>query len=259
MVNSGFLDELNMILATDFYQLTMGAAYYQENLEKLNGIEDDMALFDLFIRKLPKNRNYLIFAGLEQVIHYLQNAKFTERTIKFLKARDEFRNIDSDFFDSYLPKFRFNLDVWSLKEGTFFFANEPVMRIQGPMLHAQLAETFILNVINYQTIVASKASRIKNVATDKILLEFGTRRSHSPLAGVYAARASFIAGFNGTSNVIADLELGIKSSGTMAHSFVQRFDNEEEAFDFYYKIYGKNSILLIDTYDTEKAAKIAFN
>ena len=257
MVNSGFLDELNMILATDFYQLTMGAAYYQENLEKLNGIEDDMALFDLFIRKLPKNRNYMIFAGLEQVIHYLQNAKFTERTIKFLKARDEFRNIDSDFFDSYLPKFRFNLDVWSLKEGTFFFANEPVMRIQGPMLHAQLAETFILNVINYQTIVASKASRIKNVATDKILLEFGTRRSHSPLAGVYAARASFIAGFNGTSNVIADLELGIKSSGTMAHSFVQRFDNEEEAFDFYYKIYGKNSILLIDTYDTEKAAKIA--
>jgi nicotinate phosphoribosyltransferase len=257
MVNSGFLDEINMILATDFYQLTMGAAYYQENLEKLNRMEDDVAVFDLFIRKLPKNRNYMIFAGLEQVIHYLQNAKFTEKTIEFLRGREEFKNINRDFFDDYLPNFKFNLDVWSLKEGTFFFANEPVMRIQGPMLQAQLAETFILNVINYQTLIASKASRIKNVAPNKILLEFGTRRSHSPLAGVYAARASFIAGFNGTSNVIADLELGIKSSGTMAHSFVQRFDNEEDAFDFYYKIYGKNSILLIDTYDTEKAAKIA--
>ena len=257
MANSGFLNELNMILATDFYQLTMGAAYYQENLEKLNEMEDDIAVFDLFIRKLPKNRNYLIFAGLEQVIHYLQNARFTESTIEFLRSREEFRNINRDFFDAYLPKFKFNLDVWSLKEGTFFFANEPVMRFQGPMLQAQLAETFILNVINYQTLVASKASRIKNIAPNKVLLEFGTRRSHSPLAGVYAARASFIAGFNGTSNVLADLELGINSSGTMAHSFVQRFDNEEEAFDLYFKIYGKNSILLIDTYDTEKAAKKA--
>ena len=257
MANSGFLNELNMILATDFYQLTMGAAYYQENLETLNGMEDDIAVFDLFIRKLPKNRNYLIFAGLEQVIHYLQNARFTKRTIEFLRSKEEFRNINRDFFDAYLPKFKFNLDVWSLKEGTFFFANEPVMRVQGPMFQAQLAETFILNVINYQTLVASKASRIKNVAPNKVLLEFGTRRSHSPLAGVYAARASFIAGFNGTSNVMADLELGIKSSGTMAHSFVQRFDSEEEAFDLYFKIYGKNSILLIDTYDTEKAAKKA--
>jgi nicotinate phosphoribosyltransferase len=257
MVSSGFLDEINMILATDFYQLTMGAAYYQENVEKLNGVEDDIAVFDLFIRKLPKNRNYMIFAGLEQVIYYLQNARFTEKTIEFLRAREEFRNIDCDFFDVYLPNFKFNLDLWSLKEGTFFFANEPVIRVQGPMFHAQLAETYILNVINYQTLVASKASRIKNIASDKVLLEFGTRRSHSPLAGVYAARASFIAGFNGTSNVIADLELGIKSSGTMAHSFVQRFDKEEDAFDFYYKIYGENSILLIDTYDTEKAAKLA--
>ena len=139
MANSGFLNELNMILATDFYQLTMGAAYYQENLEKLNEMEDDIAVFDLFIRKLPKNRNYLIFAGLEQVIHYLQNARFTESTIEFLRSREEFRNINRDFFDAYLPKFKFNLDVWSLKEGTFFFANEPVMRFQGPMLQAQLA------------------------------------------------------------------------------------------------------------------------
>jgi nicotinate phosphoribosyltransferase len=129
------------------------------------------------------------------------------------------------------------------------------MKIQGPMFHAQLAETYILNVINYQTIVASKASRIKNIAQQKTLLEFGTRRSHSPLAGVYAARASYVAGFNGTSNVIADIELGINSSGTMAHSFVQRFDNEMESFDVYTNIYGHNSILLIDTYDTEQAAK----
>jgi nicotinate phosphoribosyltransferase len=252
---SGFINEENLILGTDFYELTMGAAYYQYNLDNNIKEENDIAVFDLFIRKYPKNRNYLIFAGLEQVVHYLQNARFTKKTIEFLKNKDVFKQIDRSFFKDYLPNFRFKLDVWAMKEGNFFFPNEPIMRIQGPMFHAQLAETYILNVINYQTLVASKASRIRNVANDKILLEFGTRRSHSPLAGVYAARASYIAGFNGTSNVIADIELGILSSGTMAHSFVQRFDGEMESFDVYNDIYGENSILLIDTYDTEEAAK----
>ncbi len=252
---SGFINEQNLILSTDFYELTMGAAYYQYNLDNNIKEEDAIAVFELFVRQLPKNRNYLIFAGLEQVIHYLQNARFSEKTIEFLRKKDVFKKIDSSFFDDYLPKFKFKLDVWAMREGNFFFPNEPIMKIQGPMFHAQLAETYILNVINYQTIVASKASRIKNVAQDKTLLEFGTRRSHSPLAGVYAARASYIAGFNGTSNVIADIELGINSSGTMAHSFVQRFDNEMESFDVYTNIYGENSILLIDTYDTEQAAK----
>lgn len=252
---SGFINDINMILSTDFYQLTMGAAYYQDNLENSRNDENDIAVFDLFIRKYPKNRNYLIFAGLEQAIYYLKNAKFTVKTINFLRQKEVFKNIDSSFFDDYLPNFKFKLDVWAMKEGNFFFPQEPVMRVQGPMFHAQLAESYLLNIINYQTIVASKASRIKNVALDKVLLEFGTRRSHSPLAGVYAARASYIAGFNGTSNVIANLELDINSSGTMAHSFVQRFNDEEESFDLYYKIYGKNSILLIDTYNTEKAAK----
>jgi len=255
--NSVLINDANLILATDFYQLTMGAAYYQYNLENNRDENENIAVFELFIRKYPKNRNYLIFAGLEQVIHYLLNARFSNNTINFLKSKDVFKNIDPSFFEEYLPNFKFKLDVWSMKEGTYFFPDEPIMRIQGPMFHAQLAETYILNVINYQTIVASKASRIRNIAPDKILLEFGTRRSHSPLAGVYAARASYIAGFDGTSNVIADLELGINSSGTMAHSFVQKFDTEEEAFDVYYNIYGKNSILLIDTYDTEKAAKNA--
>ena len=244
-----------MILATDFYQLTMSAAYFQDNLEKHLQDDNDTAVFDLFVRKYPRNRNYLIFAGLEQLIHYLQNARFTEPTIDFLRKKEVFRNVDRKFFEQYLPKFKFELDIWAIKEGNFFFPNEPVMIIQGPMIQAQLAETYLLNVINYQTIVASKASRIKNTAPDKVLLEFGTRRSHGPLAGVYAARASYIAGFDGTSNVIADFELGIPSSGTMAHSFVQRFDNEMDSFENYYKIYGKDSILLIDTYDTEKAAK----
>ena len=251
---SGFINEQNLILSTDFYELTMGAAYYQYNLDNNIKEEDDIAIFELFVRQLPKNRNYLIFAGLEQVIHYLQNARFSERTIEFLRKKDVFKKIDSSFFDYYLPKFKFKLDVWAMREGNVFFPNEPIMKIQGPMFHAQLAETYILNIINYQTIVASKASRIKNVAQDKTLLEFGTRRSHSPLAGVYAARASYIAGFNGTSNVIADIELGINSSGTMAHSFVQRFNNEMESFDVYNDIYGDNSIFLIDTYDTEQAA-----
>jgi len=255
VTNSGFINDINMILATDFYQLTMGAAYYQYNLENNINETDDIATFELFIRKFPKNRNYLIFAGLEQAIHYLQNARFTERTIEFLRNKAVFKNIDPSFFDEYLPDFKFNVDVWAMREGNFFFPNEPILRVQGPLFHAQIAETFLLNVINYQTLVASKASRIKNIAQDKILLEFGTRRSHGPLAGVYAARASYIAGFNATSNVVADLEFGINSTGTMAHSFVQKFDNEEDSFELYYKFYRENSILLIDTYDTEKGAE----
>jgi len=254
-MNSGFINDMNMILATDFYQLTMSAAYYQYNLDNNINEKDDYATFELFIRKFPKNRNYLIFAGLEQAIYYLLNARFTEKTIEFLRKKQVFRNIDLSFFEEYLPNFKFNLDVWAMKEGNFFFPNEPVIRIHGPMIHAQLAETYLLNVINFQTLIASKASRIKNIAPDKVLLEFGTRRSHSPLAGVYAARASYIAGFNGTSNVIVDIELGINSTGTMAHSFVQKFENEADSFDLYHKIYGENTILLIDTYDTEIGAK----
>lgn len=254
-LSSGYVTDENMILSTDFYQLTMSAAYYQYNLENIIKEEDDIATFELFIRKFPKNRNYLIFAGLEQAIYYLLNAKFTKRTIDFLRNKPVFKKIDSRFFDEYLPHFKFNLDIWAMEEGNYFFPNEPIMRIQGPTIHAQLAETYLLNVINYQTLVASKASRIRNVAPDKVLLEFGTRRSHSPLAGVYAARASYIAGFNGTSNVVADIELGINSTGTMAHSFVQKFDKEIDSFKTYFDIYDENSILLIDTYDTEKAAE----
>ena len=254
-ISSGFIDDTNVILSTDFYQLTMTAAYYQYNLENNIDDKDDIAVFELFIRKFPKSRNYLIFAGLEQAIHYLQNARFTEKTIHFLRNKPVFKKIDSSFFDDYLPNFKFNVDLWAMKEGNFFFPNEPIVRVKGPMINAQLAETYLLNVINYQTLVASKASRIKNLAPDKELLEFGTRRSHSPLAGVYAARASYIAGFNGTSNVIADMELGINSTGTMAHSFVQKFDKEIDSFNTYFNIYGENSILLIDTYDTEKGAE----
>lgn len=254
---SGFINNNNMILATDFYQLTMGAAYYQYNLENEVNEEDNRATFELFIRKFPRNRNYLIYAGLEQVVYYLLNARFSENIIEFLRQKPVFKNIDSSFFDVYLPNFKFDVDVWSMKEGNFFFPYEPVLRVQGPLFNAQIAETYLLNVINFQTLVASKASRIRTVAGNKVLLEFGTRRSHTPLAGVYAARASYIAGFNGTSNVIADLEFGINSTGTMAHSFVQKFKNEADSFDSYYKIYGEDSILLIDTYDTEKGAQKA--
>lgn len=253
--SSGYVNDENMILSTDFYQLTMTAAFFQYNLENNIKEEDDIATFELFIRKFPKNRNYLIFAGLEQAVYFLLNARFTKRTIDFLRNKPVFKKIDSSFFDEYLPNFKFNLNVWSMEEGNYFFPNEPIMRIQGPIIHAQIAETYLLNVINYQTLVASKASRIRNIAPDKVLLEFGTRRSHSPLAGVYAARASYIAGFNGTSNVVADIELGINSTGTMAHSFVQKFDKEIDSFKTYFDIYDENSILLIDTYDTEKGAE----
>ncbi|KKL97845.1 hypothetical protein LCGC14_1830360 [marine sediment metagenome] len=256
-LNSGFLDDGNMILSTDFYQITMAAAYFQYNLENNIKERDDIATFELFVRKFPKNRNYLIYAGLEQAIYYLLNARFTKKTIEFLRKKPVFKKIDSSFFNEYLPTFNFNLDVWSMQEGNFFFPNEPIMRIKGPIIHAQLAETYLLNVINFQTLVASKASRIRNIAPNKTLLEFGTRRSHSPLAGVYAARASYIAGFNGTSNVIADLELGINSTGTMAHSFVQKFDTEFDSFKVYFDLYDEDSILLIDTYDTENGAELS--
>jgi len=230
----------------------MSAGYFQYNLENSIDDQNDISTFEVFVRKLPRNRNYLIFAGLEQVIHYLQNARFNERTIEYFRSREDFKNINPKFFDEYLPNFKFDLDVRSIPEGQFFFPNEPIMRIEGPTIQAQLAETYILNVITYQTAVASKASRIRNVSGNRIILDFGTRRSHSPLAGVYAARASYIAGLNGTSNCVADLELGIRASGTMAHSWVQRFADELESFKVFYKIYGKNSILLIDTYDIKK-------
>ena len=253
--NSGFVNDHNMILATDFYQLTMGAAYYQYNLENDVNEEENIATFELFIRKFPRNRNYLIYAGLEQAVYYLLNARFSESIIEFLRQKSVFKNIDSRYFDEFLPNFKFKVDVWSMKEGNFFFPNEPILRVCGPLFDTQIAETYLLNIINFQTLIASKASRIRNIAHDKVLLDFGTRRSHSPLAGVYAARASYIAGFDGTSNVVADLELDINSTGTMAHSFVQKFENEADSFDSYYKIYGEDSILLIDTYDTESGAQ----
>ena len=140
---SGFINNQNLILSTDFYELTMGAAYYQYNLDNNIKEKDDIAVFDLFIRTYPKNRNYLIFAGLEQVIHYLQNARFTEKTIEFLRKKEVFNKIDSSFFDDYLPNFKFKLDIWAMREGNFFFPNEPIMKVQGPMFHAQLAETYI--------------------------------------------------------------------------------------------------------------------
>ncbi|MBY9007658.1 MAG: nicotinate phosphoribosyltransferase [Candidatus Lokiarchaeota archaeon] len=252
---SGFITDRNLILGLDLYQLTMGAAYYQYNLENSIEEKDDIAVFEYFVRRFPKNRNYLIFAGLEQLIFYLQKARFSEEIITYLRNKEIFQKIDSSFFDDYLPNFKFKIDVFSIKEGTFFFPNEPIIRVQGPIFHAQLVETFLLNVINFQIIIASKASRIKNISQNKTLLEFGTRRAHSPLAGIYAARASYIAGFDGTSNVIADFELGIRSVGTMAHSYVQKFEQEIESFKTYYDIYKENTVLLIDTYNIEKAAK----
>jgi nicotinate phosphoribosyltransferase len=260
--NAAVIDNSNMILSTDFYQLTMIAAYYQFNLENEISQNEDISVFELFVRHLPENRNYMIFAGLEQIIYFLQNAKFTKKTIEYLKNREDFRNIDDSFFEEFLPNFEFKLDVWGMPEGQVFFPNEPVLRVKGPSIQAQIIETYIISVMNYQTLVASKASRIRNIAPNKLLLEFGTRRGHSPQAGIFAARASYIGGFDGTSNVTADLELGINASGTMAHSFVQKY-GEMESFEIYYDYYEEDTILLIDTYDigrgAEKASKFGNN
>ncbi|MBN1214611.1 MAG: nicotinate phosphoribosyltransferase [Candidatus Lokiarchaeota archaeon] len=253
---SGFITDKNLMLGLDLYELTMSAAYYQYNLKNNIKEKDDIAVFEYYVRKFPDNRNYLIFAGLEQIIHFIQNAKFTDEIISFLKKKKIFQRIDSSFFEEYLPNFKFKLDIFSIKEGDFFFPNEPIIRIHGPIIHAQLIETYLLSTINFQTMIASKASRIKNISKKKILFEFGTRRAHSLLAGIYTARASYISGFDATSNVIADFELGISSVGTMAHSYVQRFMQEIDSFKSYYDIYKENSVLLIDTYDIERAAQL---
>lgn len=251
-----------MILSTDFYQLSMCAAYYQYNLEHNIKEEEDIAVFELFVRKLPKNRNFLVFSGLEQLIYYIQKARFTQSTIEYIRKHSMFQKIDERFFEEYLPNFKFNIDMWAMKEGTFFFPNEPIVRIKGPTFHAQLIETYIISVINYQTIIASKAARVRAASKDKLILEFGTRRAHSPQAGIFAARASYIAGFDGTSNVAADLELGIEASGTMAHSFVEKY-GEMNSFEIFYDYYGDKTIQLIDTYDikqgTLKATKFNNN
>jgi nicotinate phosphoribosyltransferase len=244
-----FLKEENMSLFTDFYELTMCASYFDNK-------KFEPATFDLFIRRLPENRSYFLFAGLEQVLLFLKNVKFTKEHLAYLKKQ----GFKSQFLD-YLRNFRFTGDVWAVPEGTVAFPCEPLIRVTAPIIEAQLVETFLLNTVNLQTTIATKASRVVNAAKGKSVIEFGLRREHGIDAGMKVARCSYIAGCQGTSNVLAGLSYGIPVFGTMAHSFVMSYEKEIDAFRAFAKTFPNKSTLLIDTYDdiagAEKAATVA--
>ncbi len=235
---------------TDLYQLTMMAGYLA------NGMADEPASFELFVRKLPPNRNYLVFAGLEQAIGDLLHLAFSEEQVEGIRRLPAFAHVDPAFFD-WLRRLRFGGDLWAIPEGTIVFPGESLLRVTAPLAQAQWVETFLLASLSYPTLVASKAARVVSAARGRTLIDFGARRGHGPHSGFLAARSSYLAGFAATSHVEAALRLGIPASGTMAHSWVQSFDTEEEAFDAYARIFPGSTTLLIDTYDTLEGARRA--
>ena len=242
-LNPLFPTQETLGINTDLYELTMAAAYFEA------GRMADRGTFELFTRRLPQTRSFLIAAGLEQALHFIQNVRFTESTLQYLKQLDLFKSINSAFFD-YLRNFHFSGDIHALPEGTIFFSNEPILQVTAPIIEAQLLETYLMSTLNFQSMVASKAARMTLSAKGKSIVDFGSRRAHGPQAGVLAARAAFIGGCAGTSNVLAGYEMGIPVFGTMAHSFVQFFDQETEAFQRFWDVFGEDSTLLVDTYDT---------
>ena len=238
---------------TDLYQLTMMAGY------AATGLDGSRATFELFVRRLPRGRAYLVFAGLEQAIGDLLRLAFSREQAEALRALPAFAGIDPAWFDA-LPDLRFRGDVWAAPEGTVVFAGEPLLRVEAALPEAQWVETFLLASLGYPTLVASKAARIVEAAADRPCHDFGLRRGHGPHAGMLCARASYLAGFEGTSNVEAALRLGIPCVGTMAHSWVQAFGDETVAFAAFARVFPGATTLLVDTFDTptgiRKAAAI---
>jgi nicotinate phosphoribosyltransferase len=245
----GFQNEENMGLFTDLYELTMCASYFDNK-------KFEPATFDLFIRRLPPGRSYFLFVGLEQVLNYLESIRFTDEHIAFLRGEGF-----EEKFLAYLRSFRFTGEVWAVPEGSVVFPNEPLVRVTAPIIEAQLVETFLLNTVNLQTMIATKASRVVQAAKGRSVIEFGLRREHGVDAGMKVARSSYIAGCQGTSNVLAGLAYGIPVFGTMAHSFIMSYEKEIDAFRAFAKTFPTKSTLLIDTYDdisgAEKAAVVA--
>ncbi|WP_457624199.1 nicotinate phosphoribosyltransferase [Persephonella sp.] len=237
-MNFGFVNKDNMSLLTDLYELTMAQVYFKKGMNK-------NAIFDFYIRP-AKNRSYFINAGLEQLVYYLLNIRFTEGDIQYLRSTGLF---EEDFL-SYLKNFRFTGNLYAVEEGEVIFPNEPVVQVEAPIIEAQIIETFVINTLQHPILVATKAMRAYSVARGTVLVDFGLRRAHGTDAGMKAARASYIGGFAGTSNVLAGKEYGIPVFGTMAHSFILAHRNEVEAFKDFTSVYPENSVLLVDTYDT---------
>ena len=243
----------NQSLVIDLYELTMSAGYFSNNY-------NHYSTFELFIREMPRNRSYLVNAGLDQAIEYLLNLNFTANDIDYLRSLKVFQQVNSKFWE-YLEDFRFSGDVWGIPEGQIVFPGEPLLRVSAPIIEAQIVETFLLASYNFQTLIASKAARVVQAAQldgkKRGVMEFGSRRAHGPQASVLAARASYIAGCIGSSNVLAGQRFKIPVFGTAAHSWTMAFPSEIEAFKSYYQVFPESTILLIDTYNIDNGARNA--
>ena len=238
-------------MTTDLYQLSMAAAYVAGGVPR-------RASFELFIRKMPKRRGYLIAAGLEQALEYLSSLRFDADDIDFLRSLPMFQGAPADFFEE-LARLRFTGNVSAAPEGTLIFANEPLLRVEAPIMEAQLAETYLLSTVLFQTMIASKAARVAGAASGRPVVDFGTRRAHGPQAGVLAARAAHIGGCVGTSNVEAGRRFNIPVFGTMAHSFVLASRSEKEAFEQFMRVFPDNASLLVDTYNIREGVQNALS
>ena len=232
-------------LLTDLYELTMAAAYIQKGF-------DATATFELFVRHLPRGRNFLVAAGLEQALEFLEGFRFSREDVEYLRSLPIFRQVRSPFFD-FLGGFHFEGDVWALPEGTVFFPGEPMLRLTAPIAVAQLLETGLLSILHFQTLIASKAARVTTSAAGRPVVEFGSRRAHGIDAGVLAARAAFIGGCVGTSNTYAGQQFGIPVYGTQAHSWIMAHADESEAFSEFLDVFPEQSVLLVDTYEVRRA------
>lgn len=234
---------LNLSMLFDFYEMTMANGYYR------TGMQEHVTYFDVFFRRVPDGGGFAIAAGLEQLVEYIQNLHFDEDDIAYLRSKNLFQE---DFLD-YLRDFRFTGDVWAVPEGTPVFPNEPLVTVRAPASQAQLIETYALLAINHQSLIATKANRVVRAAQGRTVLEFGSRRAQGVDGAVVGARAAYIGGVHGTACAISDQVYGVPAAGTMAHSWVQMFDTQYEAFKTYCEIYPTNAVLLVDTYNTLKS------
>lgn len=240
------LEERNLSMLVDFYEFTMSNGYFKNNLK------DKVVYFDMFFRRNPDNAGFAITAGLEQLIEYIKGLRFDKKDIEYLRKRQLF----SEEFLEYLLNFKFTGDIYAIEEGTPVFPNEPLLTIKAKVIEAQLIETMLLLTINHQSLIATKANRVKRAANGREVLELGSRRSQGYDAAIYGARAAYIGGVDGTANTIADEIFEVKAVGTMAHSWIQLFGDEYKAFETYAKTYPDNCILLIDTYNVLKSGII---
>lgn len=237
------MNNRNLTMLVDFYEITMANGFFE------NGRGLEIAYFDMFFRRVPDNAGYAIMAGVQQLIEYIENLSFTAEDINYLRSKNMFCE---EFLD-YLADFRFECDIWAVPEGTPIFPGEPILTVRGPVIQAQFIETMVLLTINHQSLIATKSNRIVTAAQGRPVMEFGSRRAQGSDGAVYGARAAYIGGCAGTACTISDRDFGVKALGTMAHSWIQLFPTELDAFRAYAKVYPDSCTLLVDTYSVLKS------